>query len=82
MLIPQFYGRPFVDTLVREFAGADRAYVATAWVRASGVGLLWDSITNMLGRGGRLRIVAGIDRENTSREGLAMLLALEGVDFH
>lgn len=78
MLIPQFYGRPFVDTLVREFAGADRAYVATAWVRASGVGLLWDSITNMLGRGGRLRIVAGIDRENTSREGLAMLLALEG----
>lgn len=78
MLIPQFYGRPFVDTLAREFAAADRSYIATAWVRASGVGLLWNSVTGMLGRGGRLRIVAGIDRENTSREGLAMLLELEG----
>jgi HKD family nuclease len=78
MLIPQIYGRPFVDTLAREFGAADRSYVATAWVRASGVGLLWDSVTGMLGRGGRLRVVAGIDRENTSREGLAMLLALEG----
>lgn len=78
MLIPQLYGRPFVDTLVREFAGAERSYIATAWVRASGVGLLWDSVTSMLGRGGRLRIVAGIDRENTSREGLAMLLELDG----
>jgi HKD family nuclease len=78
MLIPQLYGRPFVDTLAREFGVAERSYVATAWVRASGVGLLWDSITGMLGRGGRLRIVVGIDRENTSREGLAMLLALEG----
>jgi HKD family nuclease len=76
MLIPQFYENPFVDTLVREFAAADRSYVATAWVRASGVGLLWDSITEMLGRGGELTIVAGIDRENTSREGLEMLLAL------
>lgn len=78
MLVPQLYGRPFLDTLAREFGAADRSYVATAWVRASGVGLLWDSVTGMLGRGGRLRIVAGIDRENTSREGLAMLLALEG----
>lgn len=72
MLIPQLYGRPFLDTLAREFGAADRSYVATAWVRASGVGLLWDSVTGMLGRGGRLRVVAGIDRENTSREGLAM----------
>lgn len=78
MLIPQLYGRPFADTLLREFAEADQCYVATAWIRASGVGLLWEGVTGMLGRGGRLRIVAGIDRENTSREGLAMLLALEG----
>lgn len=78
MLIPQLYGAPFVNTLAREFAAADWSYVATAWVRATGVGLLWDSITGMLARGGGLRIVAGIDRENTSREGLAMLLALEG----
>jgi len=78
MLIPQLYGQPFVDTLASEFGAAERSYIATAWVRASGVGLLWDAVTGMLGRGGRLTIVAGIDRENTSREGLAMLLSLEG----
>ena len=78
MLIPQFYGRPFADVLACELAVAERVHIATAWVRASGVGLLWDELAGLLNRGGRLRIVAGIDRENTSREGLAALLALNG----
>ena len=78
MLIPQLYGKPFADTLNQELGRAQFAYFATAWVRASGVGLLWHGLTDMLGRKGRLVVVAGIDRDNTSQEGLAMLLALQG----
>ncbi|SFA58649.1 PLD-like domain-containing protein [Paracoccus halophilus] len=78
MLIPQLHGRAFVDTLLREIAQSDSGIIATAWVRASGVGLLWEHLTELLGRGGSLRIVAGIDRDNTSLEGLAMLLELRG----
>jgi HKD family nuclease len=78
MLVPQFYGRPFVDTLLREIERSERVIIATAWVRASGVGLLWGRLTELLERGGSLRIVVGVDRDNTSAEGLTMLLELRG----
>lgn len=76
MLVPQLYGKPFVDVLAREFDAAERVDIATAWVRASGVGLLWDPLTGFLGRGGKLRVIAGLDRDNTSVEGLELLLRL------
>lgn len=78
MLLPQLHGHPFADVLTREFADAQRVDIATAWVRASGVGLLWEPLTKFVGRGGRLRIIVGLDGDNTSVEGLALLLQLGG----
>ena len=79
MLIPQYFDRsPFVDVLRKEVAGATRVDIASAWARASGVGLLWNAMNDLLGRGGAIRAVIGIDRENTSIEGLQMLLDLKG----
>lgn len=79
MLIPQFVDRgPFVDLLRKEIGGAVRVDIATAWARASGVGLLWNAFVEMLERGGVMRAVIGLDRENTSFEGLEMLLKLPG----
>jgi hypothetical protein len=78
MLVPQLYGKPFVDVLAQEFDDAERVDIATAWVRASGVGLLWEPLTEFLKKGRKLRIVAGLDRENTSVEGLELLLKLSG----
>lgn len=78
MLIPQLYGPPFAGALNRELATADRVDIATAWVRASGVGLLWTALADLLARDGVLRVVVGIDRDNTSLEGLELLLKLEG----
>ncbi len=79
MLIPQYYDRnPFVDVLRKEFGSAERVDIASAWARASGVGLLWKAMTQLLERGGSLRAVIGLDRENTSIEGLQMLLQLQG----
>lgn len=78
LLIPQMYGPPFANILIQELAAAQRADIATAWVRASGVGLLWPALNTFLDRGGRLRAVVGIDRDNTSQEGLELLLGLPG----
>lgn len=79
MLIPQFYDKsPFVDVLRKEMAQAERIDIASAWARASGVGLLWNAMTGLLNRGGAIRAVIGLDRENTSIEGLQMLLNLQG----
>lgn len=79
MLIPQFCDRgPFVDVLRKELSHAVRIDIASAWARASGVGLLWSPLTDLLARGGAVRVVVGIDRENTSIEGLEMLLKLNG----
>jgi HKD family nuclease len=79
MLIPQFYdSSPFVDVLRKEIAQAEHVDIASAWARASGVGLLWKALTELLDRGGSIRAVVGLDRENTSIEGLEMLLKLQG----
>ena len=79
MLIPQFVDRsPFVKIMRKEIEGAVRVDIATAWARASGVGLLWNALVEMLERGGVMRAVVGLDRENTSFEGLEMLLKLPG----
>lgn len=51
--------------------------IAVAWVRASGLAHLNDSLTGFLNRGGVLRTIVGVDFDNTSQEGLQALLDLE-----
>lgn len=58
---------PFWDTLD----------IAVAWVRASGMAYLSDSLANFLEHGGHLSVIVGIDLRNTTREGLQALLDLE-----
>lgn len=55
----------------------DTLDVAVAWVRASGMTHLTDSLETFLSHGGRLSVIVGIDLQNTTREGLEALLALE-----
>lgn len=55
----------------------DKLDVAVAWVRASGMAYVSDAFTRFLGHGGQLCFVVGIDLQNTSREGLQILLDLE-----
>jgi len=81
--------RRFVRTLVREFRDErwHLAEIAVAWVRRSGAQALFPALRAFLARGGLLRIIVGIDLENTSREGLRQLLKLEkygdvGVSVH
>jgi HKD family nuclease len=76
VLIAQFPGSAFLDSLNAEFGAATRVDVATAWARVTGVGHLLPGFKEVLGRGGRVRIVVGLDSDNTSFEGLAMLLTL------
>ncbi|KQM87425.1 hypothetical protein ASE67_06865 [Sphingomonas sp. Leaf23] len=78
MLVTQFGNEAFADVLRREIASADRIDVATAWVRASGMALLWGPLEAFLRRGGSLLAIVGLDGDNTSREGLEALLALDG----
>lgn len=79
MLIPQYTDRnPFVEVLRKRIAEAIRIDIASAWARASGVGLIWKGLQGLLDRGGAVRAIVGVDRENTSIEGLEMLLRLSG----
>lgn len=55
----------------------DSLDVAVAWVRASGVSHLEDSLVKFLKSGGHLRFIVGIDLHNTSFEGLKALVKLE-----
>lgn len=48
--------------------------IAVAWVRASGLVQLEAGITGAIERGAKLRLVVGIDADNTSIEGLEGLL--------
>lgn len=79
MLIPQYTDRsPFVEVLRKRIDEATRIDIASAWARASGVGLVWKGLQDLLDRGGAVRAIVGVDRENTSIEGLEMLLRLSG----
>ncbi|MEI4234584.1 phospholipase D family protein [Roseovarius sp. D22-M7] len=55
----------------------DQLDIAVAWVRASGVSHLENSLTRFLSNGGHLTFVVGIDLQNTTRDGLQALLNLE-----
>ena len=55
----------------------DSLDIAVAWVRESGTAYLAEPLARFLGHGGRLCVIAGIDLENTTQEGLQALLDLE-----
>ncbi len=55
----------------------DTLDIAVAWVRASGISYLEESLRGFLHHGGRLCFVVGIDLHNTTREGLQALVDLE-----
>jgi HKD family nuclease len=80
--LPMLYNQPiahrFGTALQEFFDGGDwtKADIGVAWVRRSGVRHLLPSFTEFLQRGGSLRLVVGIDIENTSKEGLEDLLSL------
>jgi HKD family nuclease len=50
--------------------------IAVAWVRASGIIHLEPALTAFLKAGNELRVTVGVDLDNTTKEGLASLLAL------
>lgn len=50
--------------------------IAVAWVRASGINHLRDSLEKFLQSGAALRIVVGVDLDNTTKDGLQALLDL------
>lgn len=51
-------------------------FIATAWVRASGLIQVQDALITAIENGVRITVVVGIDADNTSTEGLAGLLAI------
>jgi HKD family nuclease len=77
-IFPQPSHLPFGRVLADEFSRPDcrRVDVAVAWVRASGLQHMEASFTSFLKRGGGLRLVVGIDYDNTSEEGLRGLLEI------
>lgn len=50
--------------------------IAVAWVRVSGISHLAASLEAFLKAGKRLRVIVGIDLDNTTKEGLEALIAL------
>lgn len=71
--------RVFGDTLLRELGRARWTALdaGAAWARYSGVRHLVPALEAFLRRGGSIRFIIGIDFQQTSREALDALLALE-----
>ncbi|HSV01821.1 MAG TPA: phospholipase D-like domain-containing protein [Phenylobacterium sp.] len=77
-LFAQLRNAPFGPILAEELGSAavTSIDIATAWVRASGLVHLQAGLRAAIDRGAALRVVVGIDAENTSEEGLRGLLEL------
>lgn len=78
MLFPQSRTQAFGPVLRAEIGDPANThiFVATAWVRASGLAQIQDVILDAVGIGATISFVVGIDAENTSIEGLQGLLNL------
>jgi HKD family nuclease len=78
-----FYSQPlsrrFGTDLIALLSSGEWTHVdmAVAWVRESGLRHIQHALTSFIKNKGVLRVVVGIDLDNTSKEGLAALLALE-----
>jgi HKD family nuclease len=80
-----FYNQPLGARFGTELIGHltsgtwGRLDIAVAWVRASGIRHLLPSLNGFLSAGNRLRIIVGVDLDNTTVEGLQTLLDLQKV---
>lgn len=78
-----FYSQPlstrFGTDLVSHVSGGtwNQLDIAVAWVRESGIRHLAPSLASFLNASGKVRLVVGVDLDNTTAEGLASLLALQ-----
>lgn len=78
-----FYCQPlatrFGTDLIGHIASGnwDKLDLAVAWVRASGIAHLEPTLRTFLASGKTLTAIVGIDFDNTTKEGLASLLALK-----
>lgn len=79
-LFPQLSGQSFGKTLIGELRDPawSRIDVAVAWIRLSGLMQLQEALSNALNRKAHVSVIVGIDKENTSEEGLEGLLELAG----
>lgn len=77
-LFPQSRLAAFGPTLAKELENeaVTDVEIATAWVRASGLLHLQTGMVAALERGATIRVVVGVDAENTSKEGLRGLLEI------
>lgn len=71
-------GDPLLPHLKRHLASAHSVDVAVAFVLPSGLALLWDHLSEMLERGGRVRVLTGDYLDATDPDALVRLLDLEG----
>lgn len=78
-----FYNQPlatrFGTDLIAEIVSGGWAEldIAVAWVRASGMRHLESALIQFLKAGNKVRVVVGVDLDNTTKEGLEALLNLE-----
>jgi len=78
-----FYSQPLstrfgTDLIGHVSSGAwNQLDIAVAWVRESGIRHLSPSLVSFLKASGKVRLVVGVDLDNTTAEGLASLLALK-----
>jgi len=68
----------FADILAKEFFSNSwtEASIASAWVRRTGILPLRESVIDFLRKKGKVAIVAGVDFNNTTAEGLKEIIAL------
>lgn len=71
---PNRVGDHLTVLLNRSTLKFDSIYMAVAFAKSSGVGILYDYLQDYVRGGGTLEIVVGIDHMGTSRQGLELLL--------
>lgn len=71
---PNRVGDHLIALLSRNPERFDSAYIAVAFAKASGVGILFDYFQDFVTGGSTLEITVGIDQMGTSRQGLELLL--------
>lgn len=71
---PNRVGDHLAALLSRNSKRFDSAYIAVAFAKASGVGILFDYFQDFVASGSTLEIAVGIDQMGTSRQGLELLL--------
>ncbi|WP_101847491.1 phospholipase D-like domain-containing protein [Zhihengliuella sp. ISTPL4] len=87
----RFVGQPFAEHLsLLDFIEQARANnfdelkIAVAWAKKSGLGRIWDTLTEFREQGGKVTLVVGVSEGGATKEGLQLALdiANESYVFH